>query len=718
VTIVDNPPAAASAGLGDLRGALLRLDLRLRLAVDAFRDQLAEKARDPFRGLYITEGDVDELLASVPAAELATRLLSGPAAETAPRMKQLAHLFQLSPFEQEALLICLAPDLDLRYERLYGYLQDDATRRRPTVDLMLRLLGLTSPEAHVGARAAIGPEGRLLRRGLVALASNDDGATTPSLLARPLRVEERVVDFLLGSDRLDPTVALYARLHQPDDEGAAWAGPSNIRDSLVRLLRPRGDESFAGPSIYLQGGATTGKRATARSAAASAGRRLLILDVEQLLRVADERVLLGVLTAGAREALLQDAVLCLDGFDRLLAEEPLTSAARGHLHRILLEHPAATLLLGEARWEPAIWLGGLPAVRVELPVLGPTARVDLWKSLLDGHVPSDDLPELAGRYRLVEDDAISAVAANAVTRAALRGDPTVASGDFRAAARSVATPPLEGLARRVDPRYGWDDIVLTPDNGALLHELCNRLRHQATVMERWAFGKKHARRGGMTTLFVGPPGTGKTMAAEIVAGDLGLDLYRIDLSAVVSKYVGETEKNLERIFRAADQGDAVLLFDEADAIFGKRSETRDAQDRYANVEISYLLQRLETYEGLAVLTSNMRGNIDEAFIRRLDFVLEFPLPEEPERLMIWERALPLEAPIADDVDMPFLARKFKISGGHIRNIALTSAFLAAAEGDTIAMRHLVRATRREYQKIGKLIAEADFERYFAMLKEG
>jgi SpoVK/Ycf46/Vps4 family AAA+-type ATPase len=229
------------------------------------------------------------------------------------------------------------------------------------------------------------------------------------------------------------------------------------------------------------------------------------------------------------------------------------------------------------------------------------------------------------------------------------------------------------------------------------------------VLEQWGFGRKHARRAGFTALFVGQPGTGKTMAAEVMAGELGLDLYRIDLSGVVSKYIGETEKNLERVFRAADQGDALLLFDEADALFGKRSEVRDAHDRYANVEVAYLLQRLEAYEGVAILTSNLRGNIDEAFMRRLDFVLEFPMPEEAERLAIWRRALPSEAPLGTDVDLEFLSRKFKLAGGHIRNIALAAAFFAAADGGPIAMRHLVRGTRREHQKLGKLLGTREFE---------
>jgi SpoVK/Ycf46/Vps4 family AAA+-type ATPase len=386
------------------------------------------------------------------------------------------------------------------------------------------------------------------------------------------------------------------------------------------------------------------------------------------------------------------------------------------LHRVLAEHPAPTLLLGEQRWEPALWLPGSSAVRLELPVVSIGDRVRLWSSQLDGQLSPEQVTELASRYRLVNDDAILAVAVDATSRAALRGAAVVSADDFRAAARAIATPPLEGVARHIEPRYSWDDIVLPSDGMVQLYELCARLRHQGTVLERWGYGRKHARRRGITALFAGQPGTGKTMAAEIIAGDLGLDLYRIDLSAVVSKYIGETEKNLEKIFTAADQGEAVLLFDEADAIFGKRSEVRDARDRYANVEVAYLLQRLEAYDGLAVLTTNLRGNIDEAFIRRLDFVLEFPLPEEQERLQIWRLALPPEAPLNADVDLPFLARKFKLAGGHLRNIALTAAFLAAEDSRDITMRHLVRATRREYQKLGKLVAEADFEQYYPLLK--
>jgi AAA+ superfamily predicted ATPase len=707
----------AVSGLAALRPALLRLDLRLRLVVESFREQLAERARDPFRGLYISENDVDELLASVPSATLAERLLGGVGPEAAPRLARLAERFGLDPFEQEALLVCVAPDLDLRYERLYAYLQDDATRRRPTVDLVLRLLEPLAPDGYLAARGALGSDGRLFRRGLIAPPERDDAAVQGSLLARPLRVEERIVDYLLGSDRLDPLVARFGWLHPP---GRSQEGPLPVPPGLLGLLRrsaPRAGAGGVGPVVYLQGLAGAGKRSTARAAAAAADRALLMIDLTWLLAAADEATVPATLTAALREALLQDAVVCLDGVDALLADGAIAVSARSALQGMLLEHPGPALLLGEARWEPSVWLVGAPALRIELPTLGPGARAELWRARLDGRLPAEAVAELAARYRLVEDEAISSVAANAASRAALRGDGAARPEDFRAAARTVSTPPLEGLARRVDPRYGWDDIVLTADGLAQLRELCDRLRHQATVLERWGFGHKHARRGGLTALFVGAPGTGKTMAAEIVAGELGLDLYRIDLSAVVSKYIGETEKNLERVFRAADQGDAVLLFDEADALFGKRSETRDAHDRYANVEVSYLLQRLESYEGLAILTSNLRGNIDEAFVRRLDVVLEFSLPEEAERLRIWRRALPSQAPLGDDIDLAFLASSFKLAGGHIRNIALTAAYLAAAAGEPIAMKHLVRATRRENQKMGKLVAENEFGRYYALLKE-
>lgn len=705
--------ALAQGSRTGIAAALLRLDLRLRLAVDGQRDALAERARDPFRGLYISDGDADELLAAGAGPEIAERSLRDPISALAPRFGQVAACFGLDDFEQEALLICLAPDVDLRYERLYAYLQDDVTRRRPSVDLILRLLS-PSLDDSVADRFVLGPNGRLLREGLLLL--SDESAASLPLLARPLRVDERILEYILGSDALDARLLPFGELIEPDPTRALLDVPGDVPERLAELLAATDAEYPHGPVIYVHGAPGDAKRATVHTAGRHANRSIIWIDLAALFVLGKPTPALALALA-AREATLRNAVLALDGFDLLLADDEPATLARNHLRRLLARQRGPTLLIGEARWEPAAWLPEVRAMRIDLPSLAPSARLQLWRNQLAGCLPADDVMDLATRFRL-DGDAIQAVIASARLRANWRGADTAAPVDFRAAAAAIAAPPLEGLAKRVEPRYCWADIVLSDDSVAQLHELCARARHAPTVLEQWGFGHKHARRGGVTALFAGQPGTGKTMAAEIVAGALGLELYRIDLSAVVSKYIGETEKNLERIFRAADRGDAVLLFDEADAIFGKRSEVRDAHDRYANVETAYLLQRLEAYDGLAILTTNLRGNIDEAFVRRLDFVLEFPMPEEAERLAIWRLALPPEAPRGDDLDLPFLARKFRLSGGHIRNIALAAGFLAAADGRVITMRHLVRATRREHQKIGKMVGPAEFETYFALLKDG
>jgi SpoVK/Ycf46/Vps4 family AAA+-type ATPase len=279
--------------------------------------------------------------------------------------------------------------------------------------------------------------------------------------------------------------------------------------------------------------------------------------------------------------------------------------------------------------------------------------------------------------------------------------------DLFAAARAQSGAALGALARKIVPRYAWDDFVLPPDRLAQLRELSAVVRHRSLVYDEWGFERRLSLGKGLNVLFAGPSGTGKTMAAEIIAGELGLDLYAIDLAGVVSKYIGETEKNLSRIFAAAETANAILFFDEADALFGKRTEVRDSHDRYANVEISYLLQRLEEHDGIVILATNLRKNMDEAFVRRLHATIEFPFPDEQHRRRIWETIWPRETPRAEDLDFGVLARRFELAGGSIRNIALAAAFLAADDGRLVTSEHVLRATRRELQKIGKVLTESE-----------
>jgi SpoVK/Ycf46/Vps4 family AAA+-type ATPase len=272
--------------------------------------------------------------------------------------------------------------------------------------------------------------------------------------------------------------------------------------------------------------------------------------------------------------------------------------------------------------------------------------------------------------------------------------------DLAAAARRQSRPRLESLARRVEPVATWDDLVLPQPALTALRELCDRVINRHTVLRLWGMDRRTNRRIGVNALFAGPSGAGKTMAAQVIAGELGLDLFVVDLSGVVNKYIGETEKNLDAIFTAAENSDAVLLFDEADALFGKRSEVRDSHDRYANLEVSYLLQRMETHDGVALLATNLRQSLDEAFLRRLDFVIRFPYPEEAERYRIWSRIWPEAVPLADDIDFRVLAHRYRLSGGNIRNVALCAAFLAAAHQRAVCLADVLLAIDREYEKLG------------------
>jgi SpoVK/Ycf46/Vps4 family AAA+-type ATPase len=279
--------------------------------------------------------------------------------------------------------------------------------------------------------------------------------------------------------------------------------------------------------------------------------------------------------------------------------------------------------------------------------------------------------------------------------------------DLHRACRAQSAASLASLARKIEPAYCWKDIVLPDEVLVELKEIIDRVNYRELVLCEWGFVRKLSLGRGVNALFAGPSGTGKTMAAEIIARELRLDLYKIDLSGIVSKYIGETNKNLNAIFAAAENSNAILFFDEADAIFGKRSEVRDSHDRYANLEISYLLQKMEEYDGVAILATNLRQNLDESFMRRLAFTVHFPFPEEAERRRIWTTVWPYETPLASDIDFDFLARRFTLSGGGVKNVALASAFLAASNGGEVTMKHLLHATQREFQKMGRTLSDTE-----------
>jgi hypothetical protein len=714
-----SPPTVTDrAATEHLRESLAWLHRLLAWRVAVTRHRYGTLADDEYRGLYIPEAEVTILgtaeaelppaladeraaLAAQRAALAARRAEAGDASP----LGRLARLFGLDDFAADVLLLTVAPELDPRYERLYAYLQDDVTRKRPTVDLALRLFCVTPDEA-VAARTAFAPPAPLLLHGLIQLV--DEGQRQPTLPARAIKLDDRLVAELLGQPVVDATIAPFVA---PVESPRALSDLILPPELLDRLRRTVGDAG-AGLVLGVQGGYGSGRRALAEALCAEAGWPLLAVDLDRA-RAGDLAPAEALRRIG-REAILRGAALFWGGADAILREEAAIPW-RWALLEALDEYAGCSFLALEEPWEARGALRRRRFLRVELPTTSYGARERLWRQRLNGDGPDEAaLRALASTFRLSGGQIRDAVAM-ARSLAGWAGRP-VATEDLYAACRAQSSGRLDNLAHKIRATYTWDDIVLPPDQLGQLREICLQVRHRRTVLEQWGFDRHLAMGKGVNVLFAGQSGTGKTMAAEIIAADLGLELYKVDLSTLVSKYIGETEKNLDRIFRAAREANAILFFDEADAIFGKRSEVKDAHDRYANIEVGYLLQKMEEYDGVVILATNLRKNLDDAFLRRLHLAIEFPFPEEPDRLRIWGKVFPPAAPLAEDVDLAACARQFKLAGGNIRNVALLAAFLAADEGDQIRMVHLIRAVKREYQKLGKLVTEADFGRYLPLTR--
>jgi len=574
---------------------------------------------------------------------------------------RLARLVGLSPFERRLLLLAAAVELDGEVAALVAALQqgDDP---RPTFGLAL----LTLPEAHWDALA---PGSPLRRLRLLEL------APSPTLSARPLRIDERVLHYVTGIDAPDERLegVLRARVAPP------LLALSQHR-LAVELARTVAD---AGPRVLIRidGQDLDARLGVAHAFAAALGRTALAVRGDALPPPGPE--LAGLARLVDREAIL------VAGLPVVVGE--------GDLDAFLdeLEAPV-TVVVGEG----AVRAGSRVALHGSVGLPSPAESRALWAEALGEHTPAEAVEEVAQHFRL------GAGTVDAIARelASANGD---TAGALRRLCRERSRARLDDLAERIDLAATWDDLVLPAGHIDLLREVARHVRHRTQVYERWGFGERTSRGLGVTALFAGESGTGKTLAAEVLAGDLGLDLYRIDLAGTVSKYIGETEKNLRRVFDAAEASGAVLLFDEADALFGKRGEVKDSHDRYANLEVAYLLQRMESYRGLAILTTNLRSNLDRAFVRRLRFVVQFPFPDAPQRAEIWRRAFPVATPL-DGIDPDALAR-LTVSGGSIHSIALAAAFAAAEDRTPVRAAHVLRAARFEYAKAERALTDSELE---------
>ncbi|MEW5988220.1 MAG: AAA family ATPase [Chloroflexota bacterium] len=704
--------------LEHLLAGLAYVDLRVRWAVARARAS-GLNPDDEFRGLYISEAQVDSLLGQETVAGLwpSGNGHGGPAAvqegwgpllakaraewqartqagrETGCPMllDRLIHDFDLTPPEVDALLISLAPEIDPRYERLFAYLQDDITRKRPSVDLVLNLLTQSFQE-KLWLRRLFTDEGPLIQSRLL-IRFSDNSSRDPTLLAQYLRPARRVVEHLLGHPGLDSRL-----VNSTEVIPLAVTSPSpRLAAELVgRLLRAAAGQPF----FSFLGGYGVGKREAALMIAQAAGQPLFVTDLAAL--ASSPTGLDDGLPLLLREGRLWGATLYLTGWDAILNDE----RPPRRLFQQLLDYPHTVIVAGEVVWQPADSPRDRLVLRVEFDAPDYDGRLRVWQHYLGESQPQLELAAVANQFHFTPGQ-IEDVVATARDLAQWRGE-ALAEEHLFAASRAHSNQKLATLATKIAPRYQWPDIVLPSDTLQQLKEMVNTVRQRPVVYGQWGFERKLALGKGLNALFAGESGTGKTMAADIMAGELGLDLYKVDLSTLVSKYIGETEKNLNRIFTEAATSNAILFFDEADAIFGKRSEVKDSHDRYANIEISYLLQRMEAYDGVVILATNMRSNLDDAFTRRLHFIVEFPFPEATDRERIWRVNFPPETPLAAGVDFKLLAQRFRLAGGNIRNIILAAAFGAAEDGQMVSMPHLLHAARREYQKMGRLLDETLF----------
>jgi hypothetical protein len=587
----------------------------------------------------------------------------------------LSRTFGLSSFEGDLLLLCAGMELDGSFAPLCAEAHGNQQRTYPTFGLALSTL----PGAHWSALLPGGPlrQWRLIEVGF------GEGLTTS-----PLKIDERVLHYLAGTSYLDTRLSCILE----PLSSASEVPPSQLSQAnrIVEIWSAAQSNSLEWPAIHLAGNERATKYSIAACACVSMGLQLHVLRAADIPQSAIEREALARLWE--REAALSESALLIDCDD---FEHPRTiDPFLEQLHTMLLVASREPLQLRRHR-----------VARIETN--RPTAverRHILQESLgsaaskLDGNID-----KLIAQFDLGFDE-IRAASEQVMAGGDELTDQEIADNLWDLC-RTSARKNLDELAQRIDPASQWDDLVLPEQQKQTLREIGIQVRHRARVYETWGFASKGSRGLGISALFAGVSGTGKTMAAEVLAGELRLDLYRIDLSQVVSKYIGETEKNLRRVFDTAEVSGAILLFDEADALFGKRSEVKDSHDRYANIEISYLLQRMEAYRGLAILTTNLKNVLDTAFLRRIRFVVQFPFPDSTNRAEIWKRVFPSQTP-TENLDTNKLA-KLNVVGGNIRNIALQAAFLAAERDEPVRMFHLLKAARTEYAKLERPLSDSE-----------
>ena len=737
--LMDEVERSVDTGVVNLIEELAILNLRILKAVVEYRERTQSFMLDDSLGFAITDGQVDAVLSdlisggdgstSVAVSDIEAQIeilkrsqeinaLANQDGHPDSRTSRITDAFQLSEFEQLVVCLCVAPEIDQRYGVLFGYLQDDATKRLPTLGLAMTLFPHRTG-AGLDAKVFFPGISNLITQRLLATDQSNHGRNV-SRLDRVLRLEERVLDYLFGSDALEPSIQDIVSMEKPSRNPLPFIAPQGVLDAMERVSAERLSRLDRHESVVIQlvGQRGTGKRTAARSLLQYSNSNLLLADLKRFSKF--ERIPQDLIALINREAKLQSADVYWENFDVLFDNDTEYENVYQDFQDYVAPKIGTTFIASTKRWYPLNTHNDWDLLSVDIPSPAFPERLRIWQShlgLIGVDTDVQTVSDIASKFEL------TGFQIQAATKSAFRESlghwldgEEIPSSYLWEAARRHSNTRLEQVAQVILTRHRREDLVLPSQQKEALEEICSRFNNAHVVYDDWGFLGGSLRGRGLNILFAGPSGTGKTMAAEVIAGELGIDLYKIDLSTVVSKYIGETEKNLDVVFREAEGSNAILLFDEADSIFGKRSEVKDAHDRYANLEVSYLLQKMEDYKGIAILTTNFRKNMDDAFLRRMHSSLEFPLPDEENRYEIWQRSMPSEAPTHPDLDLRFMAKQFKLTGGSIKNVVVSAAFYAAESSSEIRMEYVIKAAKREFQKQGRLITESDFGSYYTLVK--
>ena len=659
--------------------------LGLVVTREEFEHQLAKSAQ---MGLEEELSEEERTQLEEPQRAIALRL--GRTAQTDIPLLRLFERCGLDAFEQNCVILAYAAVLDRKYEKLLAYLQDDMTRKAPGTALAVQLFLPRggNMEQYLARFTQRGRFARLFRR---------DALERGELILHPLALE------YLSSGTIEnrPGLTVFdGTARRPD-------GPLIVQGEIARQLDRMMEQALRCVTC-LSGGAGSGKRFQIEHLLSRWKARGVFADLEsEDWREKAEQAALA--------ACLLDAHLCLYHLDRTNESGDLVPPPQ-HMMDVLCD-----LETGKDR---LFLLSRLPmrariaqlTVDLALPILTESERLELFRTFLRDQSLADDVTaeELAAKFHFSPQQ-IRLACQQAAGMAGLNSQNKLDGAQLHAACYRQVVHKLGDLAHRVPAAYTWDDVVMPAAQKRLMQQACGHIRYQYRVYHQWGFEKRVTYGRGLSILFAGAPGTGKTMCAQVIARQLNMEMYKINISQIVSKYIGETEKNLQAVFAEAKNSNCILFFDECDALFGKRSEVKDSHDRNANVEVAYLLQQIEEYDGVCILATNLIGNIDEAFMRRITYVVHFPFPDRRMREQIYRQMMPTAVPLSEDIDWEFLAEKFELSGGHIKNIVLAAAFMAAGEDSPVRMRHLLRAAVGELKKNEIVVVREELREYADLL---